>query len=267
MIFTAVTKKFAVANQIKELVEMSPNGHAIMLRNDFCRGTITNNELYSIMMKLATDHKVIRIAKAPEYSLAMSNAARYSLEFYIEILPPFGKFYKELREEARKKKLEEEEMDDLKNQEQTKDLALKTALTRMMEMNEEIKELKSGKNENIGIKSDGCWISYSENSREILLNDLFLISKPDFESENDQVFYYLYRNPNKTITKVEVQENFTGNKTLTKDFNKIVENLKFKKDLRRAFFDISQDSIKFYNPVSQKRLQELGIKNIPIEIK
>ena len=39
---------------------------------------------------------------------------------------------------------------------------------------------------------------------------------------------------------------------------KIVENLKFKKDLRKAFFDISQDSIKFFNPVSKERLQELA---------
>lgn len=110
-------------------------------------------------------------------------------------------------------------------------------------------------------------ISYSENSREILLNDFFLISKPDFNSENEQVFYYLYRNPNKVITKAEFEENFNGNQTLTKDFSKIVENLKFKKDLRKAFFDVSQDSIKFYNPVSKERLQELGIKNISIEIK
>lgn len=109
-------------------------------------------------------------------------------------------------------------------------------------------------------------ITYSENSREILLNDLFLISKPNFNSENEQVFYYLYRNPNKTITKAEFEENFNANKTLTKDFNKIVENLKFKKDLRKAFFEISSDSIKFFNPVSKERLEQLGIKNIPIKV-
>lgn len=111
----------------------------------------------------------------------------------------------------------------------------------------------------------GLKISYSENTREIVLNDLFLISKPDFDSENEKVFYYLYRNPNKIVTKTEIAENFNANQTLTKDFHKIVENLKFKKDLRKAFFDISQDSIKFFNPVSQERLQELGIKNIPIK--
>lgn len=108
-------------------------------------------------------------------------------------------------------------------------------------------------------------ITYSEHSREIILNDFFIISKPDFNSENEQVFDYLYKNPNLKITKGELTEDLKT--TLTKDFGKIVENLKFKKDLRKAFFDISQDSIKFYNPVSKERLEALGIKNISIEIK
>jgi hypothetical protein len=114
-------------------------------------------------------------------------------------------------------------------------------------------------------KNDSLKISYSEHSREIILNDLFLISKPDFDSENERVFDYLYKNPNRIIGKGEIIEDIKI--SLTKDFNKIVENLKFKKDLRKAFFDISQDSIKFYNPVSKERLAGLGIKNIPIEIK
>lgn len=108
-------------------------------------------------------------------------------------------------------------------------------------------------------------ISYSEHSREILLNDFFLISKPDFDSENEQVFYYLYKNPNKTIRRGEMIEDLKT--SLTKDFSKIVENLKFKKGLRTAFFEVSSDSIKFINPVSRERLEALGIKNISIEIK
>lgn len=115
-------------------------------------------------------------------------------------------------------------------------------------------------------KNSGLKITYSEHAREIILNDFFVVSKPDFNSENEQVFYYLYRNPNRIIEKSEIEENFKSNQTLTKDFHKIVENLKFKKDLRKAFFDISQNSIKFFNPVSKERLQELGIKNIPIKV-
>jgi len=114
-------------------------------------------------------------------------------------------------------------------------------------------------------KSYNLKITYSETNREIILNNLFLIAKPDFDSENEQVFFYLYRNPNTLIKRGEVMENL--NTTLTKDFGKIIENLNFKKDLRKAFFDVSRDSIKFYNPVSKERLDELGIKNIAIKVK
>ena len=110
-------------------------------------------------------------------------------------------------------------------------------------------------------------IKYSEDSRKIILNDLFLIANPDFESENERVFYYLYQNPNKNVTKSEIEENFNGNKTLTKSFSKIVENLNFQKDLRKAFFEISTDSIKFINPVSKERLEALNLQNIAIKAK
>jgi hypothetical protein len=121
------------------------------------------------------------------------------------------------------------------------------------------------KNHGAEVAAAGLKIKYSEHSREILLNDFFLISKPDFDSENEQVFHYLYKHPNRPVERGEIMENLKI--SITKDFDKIIENLKFKKDLRKAFFEISKDSIKFYNPVSKERLQDLGIKNIPVEIK
>tara|TARA_R110000772_G_scaffold33377_1_gene81288 strand:- start:1133 stop:1843 length:711 start_codon:yes stop_codon:yes gene_type:complete len=120
-------------------------------------------------------------------------------------------------------------------------------------------------NPTIGQNLKELRISYSEHSRQIILNDFFLIANPDFDSENEQVFFYLYRNSNKLIGKGELMEDLKI--TLTKDFNKILENLNFKKDLRKAFFDVSKDSIKFYNPVSKQRSEALGIKNIPIQVK
>jgi len=129
---------------------------------------------------------------------------------------------------------------------------------------DQFKKLKGIKNID-STKDNDLRITYSEHSREILLNNFFLIAKPDFNSENEQVFYYLYKNPNKNITKAEIIEDLKI--TLTKDFGKIIENLKFKGDLRRAFFDISKNSIQFYNPVSKERLEALGIRNIQIQAK
>jgi hypothetical protein len=120
-------------------------------------------------------------------------------------------------------------------------------------------------NQNIIPNKKELRISYSEHSRKIILNDFFLIAKPDFDSENEQIFHYLYRNPNKSITKSEIISDLKI--TLTKDFSKIIENLNFKKNLRDAFFDVSKNSIQFHNPVSQERLNALDIKEISIQVK
>jgi hypothetical protein len=130
------------------------------------------------------------------------------------------------------------------------------------EMLEQIKRKNSK-----AYKNDSLYITYSEHNQKIIINDRFLLATPDFNSENEQVFHYLYRNPNKVVTREEVEENVFNSETLTKNFNKIVENLHFKKELRNAFFDVSANTIKFHNPVPKERLRDLGIKHIKIVIK
>jgi len=96
-------------------------------------------------------------------------------------------------------------------------------------------------------------------------NRVFLLSKPNFGSINDQVFRYLYDNPNKIITKKELETNVTK-EPISKSLHMIIKELGFKKDLREAFFNISKTNIKFINPVPKKVLEDLGIKNIKISI-
>lgn len=68
IVFDSIIKKFTVANQLKELSNVTSKGCAIMLSNGFCRGVIPNNELYSIMLKFASDDKIIKLIQIPEYS-------------------------------------------------------------------------------------------------------------------------------------------------------------------------------------------------------
>lgn len=100
-------------------------------------------------------------------------------------------------------------------------------------------------------------------SREVLLDGKLLLAKPDFSSENDLVFDYLYKNPNKRITKTKLEKEVVKEK-LTKTLHKIVENLGFKKTLRNAFFDVSQKAIMFRNPLTQKDMKDLGIDKIKL---
>lgn len=93
--------------------------------------------------------------------------------------------------------------------------------------------------------------------REIFINN-FLLTRLDFDSENDNVFKYLYEHPNQTISLAELEKRLGGER-LKKSLHKIVENLGFVPEIRKAFFDTSKDSIRFRNPLTKAILEELKI--------
>ena len=105
-------------------------------------------------------------------------------------------------------------------------------------------------------------ITYTK-AREILLNNgVCQLAKPDFNSENDLVFSYLYERPNEKFKREQI-ENGIGMK-LIKSLHKIVENLGFVGDFRRVFFSISKNSILFRNPITKQDLTHLGIDRIKL---
>ena len=99
-------------------------------------------------------------------------------------------------------------------------------------------------------------VKYTQ-AREILING-FLLAKLDFNSENDNVFDHLYKNPNKTVSITELEKRL-GDAPLKKSPHKIVENLGFTQALKKAFFDISKGAIRFRKQITRSELQELGI--------
>jgi hypothetical protein len=91
------------------------------------------------------------------------------------------------------------------------------------------------------------------------------IAKTVLNSENDLVMQYLIDNPSKRISKKELEEKAV-NGPLTKTLDKIVQNLGFKKDLRKMFFGtVSSDTIMFTNPITQEQFEMRGFKE-PINI-
>jgi hypothetical protein len=96
-------------------------------------------------------------------------------------------------------------------------------------------------------------------AREILLNGICL-AKPDFNSENDNFFQYVFNRPNQKISIEELKKAVGGD--LKKDPHKILQNLGFKGGVRKAFFDVSKDTICFRNPLRKKDLEDLQIDYI-----
>lgn len=93
-------------------------------------------------------------------------------------------------------------------------------------------------------------------AREILINGL-LLAKLDFARENDNVFDYLYKNPDRTISISELEKHL--GESMRKSPSKIVENLGFAGEFKKVFFDISKDSIRFRKQITRSQLQEFGI--------
>lgn len=98
--------------------------------------------------------------------------------------------------------------------------------------------------------------------REVLLNKDIKLSKPDFDSENDIVFNYLYKNPNKKIYRDGIEKE--EGREISKSLHKIVENLGFKGDLKKVFFQVSKNAICFNNPITKEDLEALGISKIKL---
>lgn len=109
------------------------------------------------------------------------------------------------------------------------------------------------------------WITYTS-KREILINDVFCLSKPDFESENDKVFDYLMKHPDKMISMSELEKEATREK-IRKTLHDIARDLGFRKDLASVFFDVSKNSIKLHNPISKALAAERGFNTIRIAVK
>lgn len=107
-------------------------------------------------------------------------------------------------------------------------------------------------------------ITFSMNN-EIIINNLVLLSQPNFGSENAEVFEYVIERPNKEIKQKEIEKHI--GRSIGKDLHKIVENLGFKGDVRKAFFRVSTDTILLRNPVTRAHLAELGIPFLRISPK
>ncbi len=96
-------------------------------------------------------------------------------------------------------------------------------------------------------------ITYTK-QRQILMNNA-QIGKPDFNSENDLVFSFLYEHPNESFTKEQIEKAVSVK--LNKSLHKIVENLGFEGDTKEVFISVSKNAIQFRNPITKQDLEDM----------
>lgn len=98
--------------------------------------------------------------------------------------------------------------------------------------------------------SNEFFIFYSSD-RRILLNGKIELATPDFDTENERIFTYLYSHKNEILKIKEIKEVYEKNykEKISKSLDKVLENLGFVRGLRKTFFDINKTSIRFKTPV------------------
>lgn len=93
--------------------------------------------------------------------------------------------------------------------------------------------------------------------RQVMLNDTFVLSTPNFAGENESFIEYVIAHPDEKLTKAAMESELK--KKLKKSFHSILSDLGFKGEIRKLFFDASKNAVQFKNPVLGKELSELGI--------
>jgi len=102
-------------------------------------------------------------------------------------------------------------------------------------------------------------------NREVKING-FRLSRPNFNSENEVVFDYLFRNPNRKIEISEIEA--AVGRPLSKRLREIVRDLGFRKELREIFFpDISKSAIRFVNPITKADVDARELRPPSIEVR
>ena len=111
-------------------------------------------------------------------------------------------------------------------------------------------------------------LSYN-NKRQLLLNDIFLLTTTRNNSINDRLLSYLIKNPNKTVSRqeLEAKDVLRVDKDEDKDFYVFLNDVNIKDDLKKLFFekDLSKHNLNLKNPVYKEDLEKQDMGYIDLK--
>jgi len=104
------------------------------------------------------------------------------------------------------------------------------------------------------------WIDFK--NRRIILNDKYLVSKLQFNRPHELFFEYLCSHLREKIKNEDIPPNLGLPRF---NFNKVVNALGFKGELRKCFFDTSNTTIRFLKSITEEDLKERVVNIIKLE--
>lgn len=97
-----------------------------------------------------------------------------------------------------------------------------------------IKASKDSKTASIDQVDGNIHFEVRKIDNKIWVNDRYLVGKPNFDQENELIFEYVFNNPDKDITKQELEQKLEI--TIKKTLSKVINELGFTGEIRKAFF-------------------------------
>jgi hypothetical protein len=94
-------------------------------------------------------------------------------------------------------------------------------------------------------------------NRQVMLNGVFPLSAPNFNSENANFIECIIEKPNLKLSRADIEKEIK--KKLKKSFRQIVRDLGFKGEISKLFFDASKTAVQFRNYVPVTKLSEFGV--------
>ncbi|OGG39681.1 hypothetical protein A3A21_00050 [Candidatus Jorgensenbacteria bacterium RIFCSPLOWO2_01_FULL_45_25b] len=99
-------------------------------------------------------------------------------------------------------------------------------------------------------------------TREVIVNDKYIVGKPNFASENHDFILFAIEHPNTTITREALR---AAKLDIAKKFAQIIADLGFKGELKRAFFpNASIKAVEFRNSLTDADLKELQVDEVKL---
>lgn len=106
---------------------------------------------------------------------------------------------------------------------------------------------------NVNANNKKYWIDWTKN-RDVILNDKYVINTMQLDRVSDCWFDYIFNNPNKKITLQEISK--AASSKCSGGFNKFLNNIKFKGQLRKLFFKQGKTGIIFHNPITEEEFEK-----------
>lgn len=94
-------------------------------------------------------------------------------------------------------------------------------------------------------------------TRKVMLNNTFVLSSPNFDTENHQFIEYILEHEGEKLTKNAIEKD--ANIELKKSFHATLSDLGFKGEIRKLFFEANKNTVKFRNNVPESDLSTLEI--------